>query len=113
MFYRVTQTQKHKEHTNAQSNTNIQARTNKCRANRHAASVCSELWPIVPLGCFLLFFSLRSSSEHEFIWSNDQKIKSAKPSVCLGHSVSASTIYSQEGLRKVQDILTEKGKKEK
>lgn len=80
---------------NTQSNTNIQT----CTATRHTVSICNELWPTVPLGRFLLFFTLRSSSEHEFIWSNDQKIKSAKPSVCLGHSVSVSRIYGQERLK--------------
>lgn len=91
-----------------QRNTNIQTRTNTCTANRHTVSVCSELWPTVPLGRFPLFFTLRSSSEHEFIWSNDQKIKSAKPSVCLGHSVSVSTFYGQEKLKETAGHFDQK-----
>lgn len=65
----------------------------------------------VSLSHFLLFFTLRSSSEHEFIWSSDQKIKSAKPSVCLGHSVSVSTIYGQENLKEIAGHFDQKAEK--
>lgn len=59
----------------------------------------------MPAGRFLLFFILRFSGEHEFIWSSDQKIKSAKP------SVSASAIYGQEKLKKTAGRFNKKKKK--
>lgn len=106
------------DHTNRETQrahrvTQIYKCTNTATWNRHTVSVCNELWPTVPLGYFLLFFTLWSSSEHEFIWSNDQKIKRANPSVCLGHSVSVSTIYGKEKLKETAGHFDQKSPNKK
>lgn len=93
------------DHTNreTQEHKYTDTHTSSRSANRHTVSVCSELWTTGPLSCFLLFFTLWSSCELEFIWSYNQKIKSAKPSVGLGHSVSVSIIYSQDKLKETAE----------
>lgn len=95
VFYWITQTEKHKENTFTMQRHKY---TNTGTANS-TLSACTEPQPTVPQGHFLLFFPLRPRAEHEFIWSNDQKIKSAKPSESLGHSISLYWIQSQESLR--------------
>lgn len=80
-------------HKNAQSNTNTQTYT----LYLYAVSCV----PPSPLGRFLLFFTLWSRSEYEFIWSNDQKIKSIESSMCLGNNVSMCKIQGQEKLKEI------------
>lgn len=68
-----------------------------------------ELWPLSP---FLLFFTLWSSSEHDFMWSNNQKIKSTKFGVYLGHTISVNTFYGQEKLKETAGHFVGKKRKQ-